>query len=91
MSAEEQQEVRNKYDAEFPAPQKCGSGRPLYGVAGAYMIQCRSQLREEAKVQGQKQNPTLWGLQAKEASRRWKALSVEERRDFETRYRESLA
>ena len=45
--------MKNKYDAEYLAPQKCGTGRPLYGAAGAYMMQCRRQLREEAKVQGQ--------------------------------------
>ena len=83
MSTEEHQEIRKKYDANFPATQK--------SAAVVSMIQCHRQLRKEAKVRGQKQNAKLWGLQAKEASRRWKALSVEERRDFETRYRESLA
>ncbi len=54
----------------------------LYGVAGAYVAQCRRQLREETLAKGQKYTQALWRQHATEAGRMWKELSEEEKKEL---------
>ena len=74
-------------ESEPVIPNKGGRrSKHRFGAAGAFIAECRQELRQEMIAEGEQYTKVHWGKHAKEAARRWKALSAEEQQEVRNKY-----